>query len=44
MGPGEMTQVAALIARALRGRADDGAIAKVRTDVAALCRGFTPYP
>ena len=44
MGPAEMTQVAALIARALRGRADDAAIAKVRADVGTLCSGFTPYP
>ena len=39
----EMVQIASLIARALRGRADDAAIAAVRADVAALCANFTPY-
>jgi hypothetical protein len=39
----EMVQIASLIARALRGRADDAAIAAVRADVAALCADFTPY-
>jgi len=40
----EMPAVAALIARALRGRDDDGALASVRDEVAALCARFTPYP
>ncbi len=39
----EMAQIASLIARALRGRTDDAAIAAVRSDVAALCAKFTPY-
>ena len=39
----EMPAVAGLIARALRGRDDDGALASVRDDVAALCARFTPY-
>jgi glycine hydroxymethyltransferase len=44
MGPAEMTQVASLIARALRGRDDEAAIDDVRGDVRALCGQFTPYP
>ncbi|MEO5841205.1 MAG: serine hydroxymethyltransferase [Acidimicrobiales bacterium] len=44
MGAAEMGQVATLIARALRGRADDGAIARVRADVRTLCNDFVPYP
>ena len=40
----EMAQIATLIARALRGRADDAAIARVRADVRALCNEFVPYP
>jgi glycine hydroxymethyltransferase len=44
MGPGEMAQVASLVARALRGRADDAALAAVRDDVVALCTKFPPYP
>ena len=39
----EMAQIASLIARALRGRTDDAAVAAVRSDVAALCAKFTPY-
>ena len=39
----EMAQIASLIARALRGRADDAAVAAVRDEVVALCAGFTPY-
>jgi glycine hydroxymethyltransferase len=39
----EMAQIAALIARALRGRADDTELAAVRDDVATLCSKFTPY-
>jgi glycine hydroxymethyltransferase len=44
MGPDEMRAVAALIARTLRARDDEGEIAAVRGDVAALCAGFPPYP
>jgi glycine hydroxymethyltransferase len=44
MGPGEMRTVAALIARTLRARDDEGEIAAVRSDVAALCAAFQPYP
>jgi len=43
MGEAEMGQIAALIARALRGRADDAELAAVRDDVATLCSKFTPY-
>jgi len=39
----EMAQIASLIARALRDRADDASVAAVRADVAALCSQFTPY-
>jgi glycine hydroxymethyltransferase len=39
----EMVAIAALIARALRGRADDAELAAVRDDVATLCSKFTPY-
>ena len=44
MGPEEMAQIASLIGRCLRRRADGAALAAVRADVAALCAGFTPYP
>lgn len=44
MGVAEMAQIAELIARALRGRADDVALAGVRADVAALCGRFPAYP
>ena len=44
MGPAEMRQIASLIARTLRGRADDSVIAAVRADVNALCASFPPYP
>ena len=40
----EMPEIASLIARALRGRADEGDAAGVRADVARLCGRFTPYP
>ena len=43
MAEPEMAEVAALIARALRGRADDTELASVRDDVANLCSKFTPY-
>ncbi len=39
----EMAQIGALIARALRVRADEGEVASVRDDVATLCSKFTPY-
>jgi glycine hydroxymethyltransferase len=44
MGPDEMAVVAGLIGRALRGRSEEGALADVRADVAALCAAFPPYP
>ena len=40
----EMAQIASLIHRVLVGRADDGEIAAVRDEVAALCSKFAPYP
>jgi glycine hydroxymethyltransferase len=44
MGTAEMAQVASLIARTLRGRGDDKALAAVRAEVAELCAAFPPYP
>jgi len=44
MGEPEMGDIAALIGRALRGRADDAAVADVRDAAAVLCSKFTPYP
>ncbi len=43
LGEQEFATVAALMARALRHRADDGAIDQVHRDVATLCRDFNPY-
>ena len=43
MTESEMADIAALIARALRGRDDEAEVAAVRDDVAALCSKFTPY-
>ncbi len=43
MGPEEMPVVAALLARALRRRGDDAALAAIRDEVAALCSKFPPY-
>lgn len=43
MREGEFEVVAALMARALRQREDDDALARVREDVAALCANFNPY-
>ena len=43
LSPDEMRQVAALIARALRHRGDDAALAAVAADVRTLCAGFQPY-
>ncbi len=39
----EFERIAALMARALRQRSDEAVIAKVRDDVASLCRDFNPY-
>jgi glycine hydroxymethyltransferase len=44
MTEADMSTVASLIARALRGRADDGAVAEVKAEAAALCGRFPPYP
>jgi glycine hydroxymethyltransferase len=43
MGPGEFAQVAAMMARTLRARDDDAAVAATRGEVAALCARFDPY-
>ena len=43
MREGEFAIVAALIARALRHRADEAQIDAVRAEVAQLCAGFNPY-
>ncbi len=40
----QMTTIASLIARALRGRDDQSALAEVRADVASLCADFPAYP
>ena len=44
MTESEMPVIAALIARALRGRDDAGVLAEVRADVANLCEKFPAYP
>ncbi len=44
MGPGEMEVVAELIVRTLKSRDDEAELASVRSEVAALCAGFAPYP
>ncbi|MDE0067813.1 MAG: serine hydroxymethyltransferase [Acidimicrobiaceae bacterium] len=44
MGPDEMTAIAELIARTLRGRDDASVVNAVRADVAELCSRFRPYP
>lgn len=44
MGEKEMTTVATLIARALRGRGSEAEIATVRSEVAELCQAFPAYP
>ena len=44
MGPAEMQRVADLLVRTLKARADEGEIAAVRSEVAALCAAFPPYP
>ena len=40
----EMGQIAGLIHRVLVGREDEGEVATVRDEVAALCSKFAPYP
>lgn len=44
MGEVEMSEIANLVARALRGRDDESAVAAVKVDAEALCGRFTPYP
>jgi glycine hydroxymethyltransferase len=44
MGPGEMQTIAGLIGRTLRARSDETEIAAVRSQVAALCAAYPPYP
>ena len=44
MAEPEMGRIAAFIARALRSRDDAAEVAAVRSEVADLCAGFTPYP
>lgn len=44
MTEAQMTQVASLIARALRCRTDESEISQVRAEVIEMCSPFTPYP
>ncbi len=44
MGPAEMAEVGRLIARVLRERHDEAAVAGAREEVRALCKAFDPYP
>ncbi len=44
MGEDEMRSIAALIGRVLRHRESDETVAKIRGEVAELCRAFSPYP
>jgi glycine hydroxymethyltransferase len=44
MGETEMRLVADLLVRTLKARDDEGEIAAVRSEVAALCASFPPYP
>jgi len=44
MREGEMVEVARLLGRALRHRADEQEIEATRQEVATLCSKFTPYP
>ncbi len=44
MGPGEMQTIAGFIGRTLRARSDEAEVAAVRSEVAALCAAFRPYP
>ena len=43
MGQAEMATIATLIARTLRGRADESTVTEVRAEVADLCGAFPPY-
>lgn len=43
MKEAEMAMIASLLARALRGRADDKVVSSVRDEVRALCARFVPY-
>jgi glycine hydroxymethyltransferase len=40
----QMATIASLIARALRERDDDAALAAIRSEVGELCAAFVPYP
>ncbi|MDZ4827320.1 MAG: serine hydroxymethyltransferase [Actinomycetota bacterium] len=44
MGPDQMAEIAALVARVLRAVDDAGVANEVRDQVARLCSKFTPYP
>ncbi|MFW2383142.1 MAG: serine hydroxymethyltransferase [Acidimicrobiales bacterium] len=44
MKEGEMEHIASLIARTLRDRTDESAVAAIREEVRTLCSGFAPYP
>jgi glycine hydroxymethyltransferase len=44
MGPAEMSRIAELILRALRGRHEGAEVAAVRAEVRELCAAFPPYP
>ena len=44
MGETEMRLVAELLVRTLKARDDEGEIAPVRSEVAAMCASFPPYP
>jgi glycine hydroxymethyltransferase len=44
MGEVEMTEVASLLARALRHRDDEAELGRVREEVRVLCGKFDPYP
>ncbi|MCX6512096.1 MAG: serine hydroxymethyltransferase [Actinobacteria bacterium] len=43
MGEAEMATIATLVARSIRSRSDEGAIAEIRAEVAELCAKFPPY-
>jgi glycine hydroxymethyltransferase len=43
MGPAEMREIASLMARALRAKADEAELGVIRKDVAALCTAFPVY-
>jgi glycine hydroxymethyltransferase len=44
MEAADMAEIASLIARALRHRDDDRALAEVRSEVNVLCGKYPPYP